>query len=48
MLMLLNAKGVGVTSGSACTSRAMQASHVSLAMGLSHENAQGRCSSGWG
>lgn len=41
MLMLLNAKGVGVTSGSACTSRALQASHVLLAMGLSHEIAQG-------
>ncbi|MDD5289435.1 MAG: aminotransferase class V-fold PLP-dependent enzyme [Dehalococcoidales bacterium] len=41
MLMLLNAKGVGVTSGSACTSRALQASHVLLAMGLPHEIAQG-------
>ena len=41
MLMLLNAKGVGVTSGSACTSRALQASHVLLAMGLTHEIAQG-------
>ena len=41
MLMLLTAKGVGVTSGSACTSRALQASHVLLAMGLPHEIAQG-------
>jgi len=41
MLMLLNAKGIGVTSGSACTSRALQASHVLLAMGLPHEIAQG-------
>jgi cysteine desulfurase len=41
MLMLLNSKGVGVTSGSACTSRALQASHVLLAMGLKHEIAQG-------
>ena len=41
MLMLLNAKGVGVTSGSACTSRALQASHVLLALGLPHEIAQG-------
>jgi cysteine desulfurase len=32
---------VGVTSGSACTSRALQASHVLLAMGLPHEIAQG-------
>jgi len=38
---VLNAKGVGVTSGSACTSRALQASHVLLALGLPHEIAQG-------
>ncbi|MFC1873719.1 cysteine desulfurase family protein [Chloroflexota bacterium] len=41
MLMLLNAQGVAVTSGSACTSRALKASHVIIAMGLSHEIAQG-------
>ncbi|MDZ4231130.1 MAG: aminotransferase class V-fold PLP-dependent enzyme, partial [Dehalococcoidales bacterium] len=41
MLMLLNSKGVAVTSGSACTSRALKASHVLIAMGLSHEIAQG-------
>ncbi len=41
MLMLLNAQGVAVTSGSACTSRALKASHVLIAMGLSHEIAQG-------
>jgi len=41
MLMMLNAKGVAVSSGSACTSRALKASHVLLAMGLSHELAQG-------
>ena len=41
MLMLLNSQGVAVTSGSACTSRALKASHVLLAMGLSHELAQG-------
>ena len=41
MLMLLNSEGVGVTSGSACTSRALQASHVLIAMGLPHEIAQG-------
>ncbi len=41
MLMLLNSQGVGVTSGSACTSRALLASHVLIAMGMSHEIAQG-------
>ena len=48
MLMLLNAKGVGVTSGSACTSRALQASHVLIAMGLPHEIAQGSILFGFG
>jgi len=41
MLMLLNNKGIAVTSGSACTSRALKASHVLIAIGLSHEIAQG-------
>ena len=41
MLMLLNSQGVAVTSGSACTSRALKASHVLIATGLSHALAQG-------
>ena len=41
MLMLLNAQGVAVTSGSACTSRALKASHVLISIGISHELAQG-------
>jgi cysteine desulfurase len=41
MLMFLNLEGVAVSSGSACTSRALKASHVLIAMGISHELAQG-------
>ena len=41
MLMLLNSQGVAVTSGSACTSRALKASHVLIATGLPHVLAQG-------
>ena len=41
MLMLLNSQGVAVTSGSACTSRALKASHVLISIGLSHALAQG-------
>jgi cysteine desulfurase len=41
MLMLLNASGIAVSSGSSCTSRALKASHVLLAMGYAHEIAQG-------
>ncbi len=41
MLMLLNSKGVAVSSGSSCTSRSLKASHVLIAMGITHTLAQG-------
>ena len=34
MLLNLSLKGIGVSSGSACTSRALKASHVLLAMNI--------------
>jgi cysteine desulfurase len=41
MLMLLSHQGIAASSGSACTSRALKASHVLTAMGISPEIAQG-------
>ncbi|MFQ6038799.1 MAG: cysteine desulfurase family protein [Candidatus Aminicenantales bacterium] len=41
MLLNLDMKGISASSGSACTSRALKASHVLLAMGLDHALAQG-------
>jgi cysteine desulfurase len=41
MLLMLDAQGISASSGSACTSKALKASHVLLAMGLDHALAQG-------
>lgn len=41
MLLNLDMQGIAVSSGSACTSRALKASHVLLAMGIDHATAQG-------
>ena len=41
LLLLLDAKGVCASSGSACTSGSLDPSHVLLSLGLPHEVAQG-------
>lgn len=41
MLMHMSMQGVAASSGSSCTSRALKASHVLIATGLTHAEAQG-------
>lgn len=41
MLIMLDMKGICVSSGSACTSGSLDPSHVLLAIGLKHEEAHG-------
>ncbi len=41
LLLLLDAKGISASSGSACTSGSLDPSHVLLALGLPHEVAHG-------
>jgi cysteine desulfurase len=41
MIMMLVAKGIMAASGSACSSKALKASHVLTAMGVDHATAQG-------
>lgn len=41
MLLLLDSQGIGVSSGSACTSGSLEPSYVLLALGLDHATAHG-------
>lgn len=41
LLLLLNEKGIAVSTGSACSSKSLDPSHVLLGIGLKHEDAHG-------
>lgn len=41
VILHLDMRGIAVITGSACFSRSLQASHILLAMGFSHERAHG-------
>lgn len=48
LLISLDLDGIGVSTGSACSSGAMEASHVLLAMGLSRADAKSSLRVSWG